>query len=169
MPGRACSTSASRTSTLDGHVPGAVLIPLGEVGERVEELSAATARSTSSAAAERAAGGPARRWPRTAWRGSTSPAERSRGSTAGAPSSSGTALRDASLDRRDRWSLEAFVDLLLAEPRYALDTEFHRERTYFPKLALLQIASADEIVLIDPISCSMTPLVRLFVGPSLAP
>ena len=35
---------------------------------------------------------------------------------------------------------EALIDRLVAEPRYALDTEFHRERTYFPKLALMQFA-----------------------------
>jgi len=64
--------------------------------------------------------------------------------------------------------LDAFVDLLLAEPRYALDTEFHRERTYFPKLALLQLASADEIVLVDPIACDLAPLRRLFESPALA-
>ena len=41
------------------------------------------------------------------------------------------------------------VDRLVEEPRYAMDTEFHRERTYFPKLALMQIAFAGEIVLIE--------------------
>ncbi|MEO5725274.1 MAG: HRDC domain-containing protein [Ilumatobacteraceae bacterium] len=57
---------------------------------------------------------------------------------------------------------EGFIDGLLAEPRYALDTEFHRERTYFPKLALLQLAGAHEIALIDPLACDMSPLRRLF-------
>jgi len=55
-----------------------------------------------------------------------------------------------------------FVDRLLTEPRYALDTEFHRERTYFPKLALVQIAGAGEIVLIDPLACDLSPLKVLF-------
>ena len=64
--------------------------------------------------------------------------------------------------------LEEFVDALLGEPRYALDTEFHRERTYYPKLALLQLASADEIVLVDPTTCDMAPLRRLFAGPPVA-
>ena len=36
----------------------------------------------------------------------------------------------------DRGVVE-LVDRLLAQPRYALDTEFHRERTYFPKLELI--------------------------------
>jgi len=55
-----------------------------------------------------------------------------------------------------------FVDRLLTETRYALDTEFHRERTYFPKLALVQIAGAGEIVLIDPLACDLSPLKILF-------
>ena len=57
-----------------------------------------------------------------------------------------------------------YVERVLAEPRYALDTEFHRERTYFPKLALVQIAAADEIVLIDPLACDLSPLKLLFAG-----
>ncbi len=49
------------------------------------------------------------------------------------------------------------VDTLLACPRYALDTEFHRERTYFPKLALIQVAWHDasfgqQVALIDPLA-----------------
>ena len=56
---------------------------------------------------------------------------------------------------------------LLDEPRYALDTEFHRERTYFPKLALVQIAGAGEIVLIDPLACDLSPLRALFASDSL--
>ena len=47
--------------------------------------------------------------------------------------------------------VDALVDRLLGVPRFALDTEFHRERTYFPKLALVQIADDDEIVLVDPL------------------
>ncbi len=64
--------------------------------------------------------------------------------------------------------LEEFVDRTLAEPRYALDTEFHRERTYFPKLALVQIAAGDDIVLIDPLACDLTPLRTLFDSDCLA-
>lgn len=64
--------------------------------------------------------------------------------------------------------LEEFVDRTLAEPRYALDTEFHRERTYFPKLALVQIAAGDDIVLIDPLACDLTPLRALFDSDCLA-
>lgn len=64
--------------------------------------------------------------------------------------------------------LSDYVDRVLAEPRYALDTEFHRERTYFPKLALVQIAAAGEIVLVDPLACDLAPLRTLFDSEVLA-
>ena len=35
--------------------------------------------------------------------------------------------------------------------RVGLDTEFIRERTYWPQLALVQLAIDDEILLIDPL------------------
>ena len=64
--------------------------------------------------------------------------------------------------------LAEYVARLAGEPRYAMDTEFHRERTYFPKLALVQILGAGEIVLIDPLACDLTPLRTLFASQSLA-
>jgi ribonuclease D len=38
-----------------------------------------------------------------------------------------------------------------APPRIGLDTEFIRERTYWPRLALVQMAVGDEILLVDPL------------------
>ena len=64
--------------------------------------------------------------------------------------------------------LAQYVTRLLSEPRYAMDTEFHRERTYFPKLALVQILGAGEIVLIDPLACDLSPLKQLFASDCLA-
>jgi ribonuclease D len=64
--------------------------------------------------------------------------------------------------------LEALVDQLLTEPRYALDTEFHRERTYFPRLALVQLAGADDLALVDPQACDLSSLRRLFESDTLA-
>ena len=58
--------------------------------------------------------------------------------------------------------LDAVVTQLLDEPRYAIDTEFHRERTYFPALALVQIAWPGELVLIDPLAVDITALAPLF-------
>jgi ribonuclease D len=54
------------------------------------------------------------------------------------------------------------------EPRYALDTEFHRERTYFPKLALVQVAWPDEVVVIDPLSVDPQALRPLIDSPAVA-
>src|SRR5262249_23751880 len=51
---------------------------------------------------------------------------------------------------------------------YALDTEFHRERTYYPRLALVQLAWADDIVLIDPLAVDVTPLAAILDGDGLA-
>lgn len=46
--------------------------------------------------------------------------------------------------------------------RYAIDTEFHRERTYFPQLALVQLRLGDEIGLIDPLRCNVALIGQLF-------
>jgi ribonuclease D len=50
---------------------------------------------------------------------------------------------------------------------YYLDTEFHREKTYFPQLALIQIATGDRLGVIDPISCDATLMRPLMDGPGL--
>ena len=49
--------------------------------------------------------------------------------------------------------------------RVALDTEFHRERTYFPRLALVQLRwidgdGVDSIALVDPLRVDVGPLLR---------
>lgn len=56
---------------------------------------------------------------------------------------------------------EGFADLievLKAAPRFALDTEFHREGTYYPKVALLQFATADHRAIVDPLAVNIAPL-----------
>jgi ribonuclease D len=64
---------------------------------------------------------------------------------------------------------QQLVDELCSTPRYALDTEFHRERTYFPKLALLQLVGpSGDIALVDPLSVDLAPLRTLFASDSLA-
>jgi ribonuclease D len=60
------------------------------------------------------------------------------------------------------------VDELCHQPRYAIDTEFHRERTYFPKLALVQLGWDDQIVLVDPLAVDLSSITRLFASPSIA-
>jgi ribonuclease D len=64
---------------------------------------------------------------------------------------------------------EALIDRLSVEPRYALDTEFHRERTYFPKLALMQFATPGaETALVDPLAVDLLALRRLFASDAVA-
>lgn len=62
---------------------------------------------------------------------------------------------------------DVVADLANAE-RYAIDTEFHRERTYYPQLALVQIAWDDELVLIDPLAVDVGPLSQVLSGDGLA-
>jgi ribonuclease D len=63
--------------------------------------------------------------------------------------------------------LDDLLGRLLQVDRYALDTEFHRERTYWPHLALVQIAWPNSpagpagVALIDPLAVDMAPLSRL--------
>ena len=45
---------------------------------------------------------------------------------------------------------------------YFLDTEFHREKTYFPQLALVQIAAGDRVYIIDPLSIDVSVFSPLF-------
>jgi ribonuclease D len=54
------------------------------------------------------------------------------------------------------------------EPRYAVDTEFHRERSYYPRLALLQIAWRDQIALVDPLAVDVAPLTTVLEGSGVA-
>ena len=73
----------------------------------------------------------------------------------------------------ERWvstdaELNSVVDELLVQDAYAIDTEFLRERTYYPHLALVQIAWPGGLVLIDPLATPMTPLARLFNSDVLA-
>lgn len=65
---------------------------------------------------------------------------------------------------QDQGSLTAVVDAAGRVDAYALDTEFHRERTYYPQLALLQIAWGDDVALIDPVAVDPAPLSELLAG-----
>jgi ribonuclease D len=64
--------------------------------------------------------------------------------------------------------LQAVCAEIAGEPYYALDTEFHTERTYYPKLALIQLAWADKIALVDPLAVDPRPLAQVFSGPGIA-
>ena len=67
------------------------------------------------------------------------------------------------VDRPDA-AHEALAALSNGAP-LALDTEFMRERTYFPQLALVQAANADgRVALIDPLDPGMRAPLSAFVG-----
>ncbi|CUH77370.1 ribonuclease D [Tropicibacter naphthalenivorans] len=64
--------------------------------------------------------------------------------------------------------LAAFCDRAKGQPYVTVDTEFLRERTYYSKLCLIQIAlpgtDTDDAVLVDPLvdGLSLEPLLELF-------
>jgi len=62
----------------------------------------------------------------------------------------------------DDQALDELLDRLQSQDRVALDTEFHREKTYFPRLALIQLAWLDGIAIVDPLACTASKLSRIF-------
>lgn len=58
----------------------------------------------------------------------------------------------------DTAGLEALVEELSSEPEIALDTEFHRERTFWPQTAVVQLGWSGGIALIDSLAVDPTPL-----------
>jgi len=50
-----------------------------------------------------------------------------------------------------------------------IDTEFHRETTYWPILCLVQVATSDDAVLIDPMAkeIDLEPLLKLLANPEI--
>ena len=63
--------------------------------------------------------------------------------------------------------LSVLLDEMSGCSRYAMDTEFHRERTYFPQLALIQIKHNNKIFLIDPTAVNLQLFTDLFASDSL--
>ncbi|MFM7262269.1 MAG: hypothetical protein ACKO1X_00770, partial [Acidimicrobiales bacterium] len=61
-------------------------------------------------------------------------------------------------------TLARLVSEAVDEPLYYVDTEFHREKTYFPQLALLQISFSGRIHLVDPLKADARLLEPLFNG-----
>ena len=56
--------------------------------------------------------------------------------------------------------LEAFVERARSSSILAIDTEFLREKTYYPKLCLLQMATDDESVIVDPFTVDDLAVLR---------
>ena len=68
----------------------------------------------------------------------------------------------------DDLALDEVIDEILLQPRYAIDTEFHREKTYYPKLALVQLKWGEKTALVDPLAVDPRGLARLFESEILA-
>ena len=68
----------------------------------------------------------------------------------------------------DRRGLDEVVAAVLDSPRYAVDTEFHRERTYYPQVALVQLAWGEEPVVVDALAVDLAPLCEVLDGPGVA-
>ena len=64
--------------------------------------------------------------------------------------------------------LDSVISELQDVENYAIDTEFHREKTYYPRLALIQIRWDNSIVLIDPLTVELTGLSTVFQSDALA-
>jgi ribonuclease D len=65
--------------------------------------------------------------------------------------------------------LAAFCTAARAQPYVSIDTEFLRETTYWPKLCLVQLATDDDAILVDPLAetISLTPLFELLNDPGV--
>ena len=65
--------------------------------------------------------------------------------------------------------LQAFCDRIAGDPFIAVDTEFMRESTYWPKLCLVQVASPSDAAVIDPLAddIDLAPLLALLADPKI--
>jgi ribonuclease D len=67
-----------------------------------------------------------------------------------------------------RAALQTACDQFSQSPVICVDTEFHRESTYYPQLALIQIADNQRTVCIDPLALDdLQPLLPLFTNPGV--
>ena len=66
-------------------------------------------------------------------------------------------------------SLAAFCEHAATHPYITVDTEFIREKTYWPKLCLVQVGITDDAVAIDALDAAveLTPLFKLLANPNV--
>lgn len=67
----------------------------------------------------------------------------------------------------DDAAFAAIVEELTEVEAFGVDTEFHREKTYYPQLALVQISWGDQIALVDPLAVDLAPFATALEGPAL--
>ena len=67
-----------------------------------------------------------------------------------------------------RAALATLCDELKNQPCIAVDTEFARERSYFPHIGLIQIAADETVACIDPLAFDTKPLLsELLLNPAI--
>jgi len=67
----------------------------------------------------------------------------------------------------DDAALATLITELLDQPTYGLDTEFMAERTYWPRLCLVQVAWAGGIALVDPFACDLRAFAPVLASPAV--
>ena len=68
----------------------------------------------------------------------------------------------------DQDSLASFAERARSARVLAVDTEFLREKTYYPMLCLVQLSADDEVAVVDPFAVkSLDPLIPLFSDPAI--
>lgn len=81
-------------------------------------------------------------------------------------------MREPGTPIADPVALVGLIELLVGVDRYALDTEFHREKTYWPRVALVQVAwpaaggHGPGSALVDPLAVDMAPFARVLASPA---
>ena len=64
-------------------------------------------------------------------------------------------------------AFDELVNELASAEEFAIDTEFHRERSYYPHLALVQVAWEGGLVLIDPLAVDVSGFAKVFASGAL--
>ncbi len=67
----------------------------------------------------------------------------------------------------DAAGLDELVQTLREVGEFGFDTEFHRERTYWPQLALVQVGWDGGVALVDPMAVDIAPLGTCFASSPL--
>lgn len=68
----------------------------------------------------------------------------------------------------DQESFNNFCTRALEQPVLAIDTEFLREKTYYARLCLLQLATPKEVAIVDPFAIdNLDPLIPLLESPDI--
>jgi ribonuclease D len=68
----------------------------------------------------------------------------------------------------DNPDLDQLVTEFCGADAYALDTEFHGEGRYYPRLAVIQLAGHGRVAVVDATAVDARSLERLFAGPGVA-